>query len=191
MKTGTKVLIAVVAIVAVLLISVVGGYNGLVNKSEAAETRVSEIDNQLQRRSDLIPNLVATVQQYAAHETEIFESVSDARARLAGAGNMAETAEASEELTGALNRLIAISEAYPDLKANQNFIQLQDELAGTENRIANARRDYNNAARDLNTSIRRFPTNILANMFGFDRMDYFETSEENRENPDVGDLFGA
>ncbi|HZK34983.1 MAG TPA: LemA family protein [Bacillota bacterium] len=191
MKTGTKVLIAVVAIVAVLLISVVGGYNGLVNKSEAAETSVSEIDNQLQRRSDLVPNLVATVQQYAAHETEIFESVSDARARLAGAGNTAETAEASEELSGALNRLIAISEAYPDLKANQNFIQLQDELAGTENRIANARRDYNNAARDLNTSIRRFPTNILANMFGFDRMDYFETSEENRENPDVGDLFGA
>lgn len=190
MKSSTKVLIGVAAVVLLFAIIFMGGYNGLVNRSEAVEQYNSEIDNQLQRRNDLIPNLVATVKEYASHETEIFTNVSEARAKLAGANTLAESAEADAELNTALSRLIAIAEAYPDLKANQNFINLQDELAGTENRIANARRDYNNAAKEYNTRIRRFPTNILANLFGFESVDYFQASEGSKENPNVGDMFG-
>lgn len=190
MKSGTKVLIGIVAVILLLAIIVIGGYNGLISRSETVNRASSEIDNQLQRRSDLIPNLVATVKQYASHETEIFTAVSEARAKLAGAGTLAERAEADAELNTALSRLIAIAEAYPDLKANQNFINLQDELAGTENRIANARRDYNGAASDYNTRIRRFPTNIIAGLFGFESVEYFEASEGSKENPDVGNLFG-
>ena len=150
----------------------------------------SQIDVQLQRRHDLIPNLVATVKEYAAHEEEVFASVAEARSKLAGAASISEMAEADAELSSALSRLLAIAEAYPELKANQNFINLQDELAGTENRIATARRDYNQTARSYNTSIRRFPTNIIAGMFGFESVDYFEASEAGRETPDVGELFG-
>lgn len=190
MKKGTIILIVVIAIIAIIVMSAIGSYNGLVNKSERVQLKFSQIDTQLQRRSDLIPNLVATVKEYAAHETEVFTNIADARAKLAGAGSIEETAEADAELRSALSRLLAIAEAYPDLKANENFINLQDELAGTENRIATARRDYNNAAQDYNSSIRRFPTNILAGIFGFERVEYFEASEESRENPNVGELFG-
>jgi len=133
---------------------------------------------------------VATVKEYAAHEEEVFASVAEARSKLAGAASISEMAEADAELSSALSRLLAIAEAYPELKANQNFINLQDELAGTENRIATARRDYNQTARSYNTSIRRFPTNIIAGMFGFESVDYFEASEAGRETPDVGELFG-
>jgi len=190
MKLSTKILIGVGAVVLLLAIIFIGGYNGLVNKSESVEQYKSEIDNQLQRRNDLIPNLVATVKQYASHETEIFTNVAEARAKLAGAGTLAESAEADAELNTALSRLIAIAESYPDLKANENFKNLQYELAGTENRIANARRDYNNAAKDYNTKIRKFPTNILANLFGFESVDYFQASEGSKETPDVGNMFG-
>ena len=189
MKTGTKVLIGIVAVVVLLALLFVGGYNGLVSKSEEVERYYSEIDNQLQRRSDLIPNLVATVKQYAAHESEVFTAVADARAKLAGAGSPAEQADADAELSSALSRLLAIAEAYPELKANQNFINLQDELAGTENRIANASRYYNDAARDYNTSIRRFPTNIIANLFGFEGGIPQASGGQQRE-PGCGRLFG-
>jgi LemA protein len=189
MKSSTKVLIGIAAVVFLLAVIVISGYNGLVKRSEAVEKYNSEIGNQLQRRSDLIPNLVDTVKQYASHETEIFTNVSEARAKLAGASTLAESAEADAELNTALSRLIAIAEAYPDLKANQNFINLQDELAGTENRIANARRDYNDAAKDYNTRIRRFPTNIIANLFNFESVDYFQAPESSKVNPDVGNLF--
>ena len=189
MKKSAVVLIVIIVIVLILLFSMVGSYNSLVNKSEAVKTAYSQIDNQLQRRNDLIPNLVETVKRYAEHETEVFTNVAEARSKLAGAATISETAEADAQMTGALSRLLALAERYPDLKANTNFIQLQDELAGTENRIATARRDYNEAARVYNTSIRRFPTNIIANIFGFERVDYFEASEEARENPDVGDIF--
>ncbi|NLC44848.1 MAG: LemA family protein [Clostridiales bacterium] len=168
----------------------VSSYNGLVTKSESVDAAWSLIDVQLQRRYDLIPNLVATVKEYAAHEEEIFANVAEARSKLAGAGSVSEVAEADAELNGALSRLLAIAEAYPDLKANENFINLQDELAGTENRIANVRRDYNEAARSFNTTIRRFPTNIFAGMFGFETADYYEAAEGTRDTPDVGDLFG-
>ena len=189
MKSGLKVLLAIGAVILILVISITSSYNNLVARSENVESAWSLIDVQLQRRYDLIPNLVATVKEYAAHEKEVFASVAEARS-IGGAGSVSEIAEADAELRGALSRLLAIAEAYPELKANENFINLQDELAGTENRIATARRDYNEAARSLNTTIRRFPTNIIAGMFGFESADYFEASEASRETPDVGDLFG-
>lgn len=190
MKSGLKVLLIIGAIVLILAIMGISSYNGLVAKSENVDAAWSLIDVQLQRRYDLVPNLVATVKQYAAHEKEVFDNIAEARSKLAGAASVSEAAEADEELRGALSRLLAIAEAYPDLKANENFINLQDELAGTENRIANVRRDYNEAAKSLNTSIRRFPTNIFAGLFGFETADYYEAAEGTRDNPDVGDLFG-
>lgn len=190
MKTGLKILLVIGIIIAILVISFIGTYNGLVSRREEVDAAWSQIDVQLQRRYDLIPNLVATVKEYAAHEEEVFASVAEARSKLAGAASISEMAEADAELSSALSRLLAIAEAYPELKANQNFINLQDELAGTENRIATARRDYNQTARSYNTSIRRFPTNIIAGMFGFESVDYFEASEAGRETPDVGELFG-
>lgn len=190
MNKSTKILIGIGVVVLLLIVHVVGNYNGLVTKSESVETALSQIDNQLQRRNDLIPNLVATVKKYAAHEEKVFTDVAEARAKLAGATTLADQADADAAINSALSRLLAIAENYPDLKANQNFIQLQDELAGTENRIAVARRDYNEMARDYNTQIRRFPTSIYARLFGFDRVAYFEASESARSAPNVGDLFG-
>lgn len=189
MKKSIKVLIAVVIIVIIFLLGIVGSYNGLVSLNEEVKTALSQIDNQLQRRNDLIPNLVATVKQYAAHEEEVFVGVSEARAKLAGATTVAEQAEADAALNSALGRLLAISESYPELKANQNFIQLQDELAGTENRIAVSRKDYNDVAKIYNKKVRSFPTLIYAKILGFNQADYFEASEAARENPNVGDLF--
>ncbi len=191
MNSSMKVLIVIGVLILVLIMGVAGSYNGLVTNSENVETALSQIDNQLQRRNDLIPNLVETVQRYASHEEEIFTNIAEARAMLAGATTVADQADADAAMSGALSRLLAIAENYPDLKANQNFIQLQDELAGTENRIATARRDYNESARAYNTLTRRFPTVIFANYFGFERVDYFEASEGSRETPNVGDLFGG
>ena len=190
LKTSTIVLIVLADVILLLAILSIGSYNGLVDRYEKVEKYKSEIDNQLQRRSDLIPNLVSTVKQYANHESKVFTDIAEARAKLAGANTVAESAEADAQLRTALTNLLAIAEAYPELKANQNFINLQDELAGTENRIANARRDYNNAAKDYNTKVRKFPSNIFANMFGFDTVEYFQASEGSKDNPDVGDLFG-
>lgn len=190
MKNSMKIVIGIVVVVLLLIMSGVGSYNNLVTKSEKVESAFSQIDNQLQRRNDLIPNLVDTVKRYAQQEEDIFTDIADARAKLAGASTVAEQAEGDAAVSGALSRLLAISENYPDLKANQNFINLQDELAGTENRIANARKDYNEVAQDFNTTIRRFPTAIYANILGFDKVEYFQASEDARDNPNVGDLFG-
>ena len=185
MKKGFIALIVIGVIVLILIFSGVGAYNNLVAKSENVETELSQIDNQLQRRNDLIPNLVETVKGYAAHEQEIFTGVAEARSKLAGSVTISDRADASSELSSALGRLIAIAENYPQLKANENFIQLSDELAGTENRIANARMNYNESARDYNTTIRKFPTVILANIFGFDKYDYFEAAEGAQNVPNV------
>lgn len=185
MKKGMIVIIVLLVIAVIFVFSSIGSYNGLVSRHEGVETALSQIDNQLQRRNDLIPNLVNTVKGYAQHEEEIFTNVAEARSKLAGAGTVSDRAEADNELSGALSRLLAITENYPDLKANENFRQLADELAGTENRIAVARMNYNDEARGYNTAIRRFPTVILANMFGFEKADYFEAAEGADQVPNV------
>jgi LemA protein len=178
-------LIAIVAIGIILIFSGIGTYNKLVAQDEAVQTASSQIDNQLQRRNDLIPNLVETVKGYAAHEEEIFTSIAESRSKLAGAGSMGEKADASQELSGALSRLLVVAENYPELKANENFRQLADELAGTENRIAVARMEYNETARGFNTAIKRFPAVIFSGIFGFERYDYFEASEGAEKPPEV------
>ncbi len=177
-------LVIIVIVVALALMSVVA-YNGLISSSEGVENSWAGVQTQLQRRGDLIPNLVETVKGYAAHETEIFKAVSDARSKLIGAGSVEQTAQANDQLSGALSRLLAISEAYPDLKANTNFIQLQDELAGTENRIQRSREEYNNAVNDYNKKIRYFPGMLYAKMFGFEKKPYFEAEQAKTEVPNV------
>ncbi|RBP62114.1 LemA protein [Alkalibaculum bacchi] len=190
MKGSGKILVIIGILLVALVLGGIGSYNSLVNQRETVNNTLSQIDTQLQRRNDLIPNLVATVQNYAQHEEEVFTAVADARAQLAGATTIEEQAEGDAALSGALSRLLAISENYPELKANTNFLNLQDELAGTENRIANSRRDYNQVAQSYNTKVKRFPTVIFANILGFDSVDYFQADEGATENPDVGELFG-
>jgi LemA protein len=180
-----KALIAVIVIVVLIGGALMGSYNGLVSANENVTGQWSQVENQLQRRNDLIPNLVNTVKGYAAHESKVYTDVANARAKLAGARTVADAAAASGELDGALSRLLAIAENYPQLKANTNFLQLQDELAGTENRIAVARRDYNNAVQSFNARIKSFPTNILAGMFGFSAREYFKADEQARTVPQV------
>lgn len=185
MKKGFGVLIAIVIIVVGLFMYGVSTYNGLVTMNEDVEASLSQIDNQLQRRSDLIPNLVETVKGYANQEKEVFVGVADARAKLAGATTVKDKAAADTELTGALSRLLAISENYPQLKSDANFRQLSDELAGTENRIAVARQDYNEVANKFNKQIKQFPKVIFANMLGFDPAEYFEAAEGSEKAPTV------
>jgi LemA protein len=179
-------------IVAVLafLILLAGGYfmltyNRLVKMDEAINGAWADVENQLLRRNDLIPNLVETVKGYASHEKELFEHIADARARLAGGGTVSDKINAANELGGFLSRLLAIAENYPQLKANENFLRLQDELAGTENRIAVSRRRYNESVREYNRSIRSFPVNMIAGLFNFGAKDYFEVPEEAKAVPEV------
>ncbi|AKG74293.1 LemA family protein [Salinicoccus halodurans] len=160
-------------------------YNQFVNLDEEVNKQESQIETQLQRRGDLIPNLVNTVQGYASHEEEVFTDIADARSRLSGAGNVEEMAEANNEMTSALSRLLAISENYPDLKADKQFTGLRDELAGAENRIAVARQDYNDAVSEYNRNTRTFPGNIIAGLFGFSEKEYFEADDSSREVPGV------
>ncbi len=153
------------------------GYNRIQTLDETANKAKEQISVQLQRRADLIPNLVEVVRGFAAQEAQVFETVSEARAKLAGAaasGDLSQMAAASQQATGALGRLIAISENYPQLKSNENFIRLQDELAGTENRVAVARTDYNTAVNDYNTYIRKFPQVLTAKVIGMKAREYFE-----------------
>ncbi len=180
-----KKLLIVVAVIAVLVMAVFGSYNSLVASNENVTSKWSQVENQLQRRSDLIPNLVNTVKGYAKHESDVFTNVANARAKLAGASTVADKAAANGELSSALSRLLAISENYPELKANTNFAQLQDELAGTENRLAVARKDYNDAAQAFNTKIKSFPTMLYAGAFGFTAKDYFKADEGAKTAPKV------
>ena len=176
----SAIIIAILAVVVIIAISLGGSYNGIVAKAEEVDNKFATIDTQLQRRADLIPNLVNTVKGYAAQEKEIIASVTEARAKLAGATTVGEKANADEELTSALNRLLVV-----ELKSSQNFIQLSDELAGTENRIATARRDYNEAVKEYNLKIKKFPTNLMANMFGYGAKEYFQATEGSKEVPNV------
>jgi LemA protein len=162
-----------------------GSYNRMVTEREGVDKAWAQVENVLQRRGDLIPNLVETVKGYAAHEKEVFESVAEARSKLAGAATPQEASAANAGMTSALGRLLAIAENYPQLKANENFIKLQDELAGSENRIATERMRYNEAVRGYNTLIKRFPNNFIAGMFSFGERDYFEASAESKEVPKV------
>lgn len=174
-----------VGIIVILAMILSSGYNNLVKLSEGVNSRWSQVENQLQRRADLIPNLVQTVKGYAAHEEGIFTQVAEARAKLAGAATVGEAAQADQALNSALGRLLAIAENYPLLKADANFRALQDELAGTENRIATARMDYNNAVQAYNTKIKVIPTSIYAGILGFGPKDYFEAAESARDVPNV------
>lgn len=185
MGKGLKVALVIVAVVVLLALPIFSGYNGLVASDEAVSATWSQVENQLQRRLDLIPNLVNTVKGYAAHEEKIFTEVTRARENLMGAGSLADKAEADQELTGALSRLLAIAENYPELKADANFRQLSDELAGTENRIAVSRMDYNNSVQLFNTKIRRFPTAIIAKLFNFAAKDYFQAEAGAQGAPSV------
>jgi LemA protein len=160
-------------------------YNTFTGQEEALKTALSEIQNQLQRRNDLIPNLVATVQGYAAQERDIFTAVADSRARMMSAKTPQDQIEAANVQTAALARLIAIAESYPQLKSDANFMRLQDELAGTENRLAVARQRYNEAARQYNTLRRSFPSNVTAKVFGFKEYPYFEAPSEAQKLPKV------
>lgn len=177
-------IIAIVLVVLVVLWGV-GSYNGLVSLEQKTKESYSQIQNQLQRRADLIPNLVETVKGYAKQEKEVIQSVTDARAKLAGARTPQEQAAADSELSSALSRLLVVVENYPNLKSDANFRQLMDELAGTENRIAVARRDYNAAVKEYNVKIKRFPTVIMARLFGFNEKQYFEANPDAQNPPKV------
>lgn len=185
MKRSTMSLIIIGALVLILLFTGIGSYNRLVSSETDVDNKFATIDVQLQRRADLIPNLVQTVKGYAAHEKEVLTAISDARARLAGAGTPEQKAAADAELTSALSRLLVVVENYPNLKADAQFTRLMDELSGTENRIAVARKDYNDAVSVYNTKVRRFPAAIFAGMFGFDKKTYFQAKAGAENAPDV------
>mgnify|MGYP002528377046 FL=1 len=185
MKKSTIVIIVVVVILVAIIPGLVSNYNGVVSLSEEVDNKFATIDTMLQRRADLIPNLVNTVKGYTNQEQAVIDSVTDARAKLAGANSVGEKANADQELSTALSNLLVVVENYPDLKSSQNFINLSDELAGTENRIATARKDYNDAVKEYNTKIKRFPTNIVSGMFGYGEKEYFQASEGSEEVPTV------
>lgn len=178
-------LLVVLGLIGLFFVIMIGQYNSLVKLDESVKASWAQVENQLQRRYDLIPNLVETVKGYAAHEREVLLQVTEARAKVGQAKTTEEKIEANNRLSSALSRLLVVVERYPDLKASQNFIRLQDELAGTENRIAVERRRYNEAVRAYNAKIRSFPTNILASWFGFERAKFFEAPEEAKEAPKV------
>ncbi len=162
-----------------------GKYNNFVTLDESVKSSWAQVENQLQRRYDLIPNLVETVKGYARQERDVLVEVTNARARVGGAGTVPEKIQANNELSGALSRLLVVVEQYPDLKSSQNFLRLQDELAGTENRIAVERRRYNEEVRQYNVAIRRFPNNLLAAAFGFQPASFFEAPATAKAAPSV------
>ena len=175
-----SVLWVVVALVVLVLLSLVWIYNRLVTLRTRVDNGWSQIDVQLRRRADLIPNLVETVKGYAAHERELFERISEARARSIGASGVGEQADAENQVTSGLRQLLAVVENYPDLKANQNFLALQEELVATESKIAYARQFYNDQVTKLNTLIQSFPSSIVAGAFGFTTRPFFEIDEPTR-----------
>ena len=179
-------LICLIGVAVVVLLWAVAVYNRLIRKRNRVKESWAQIDVQLKRRYDLIPNLVETVKGYASHEKQTFENVTKARAAAINAGNVKDQAQAENMLTGALKSLFAVSENYPELKANENFLGLQEELSSTENKIGFARQHYNEVTRNFNTSIQQAPANVIAGMFGFTESDYFELEEPAaREAPKV------
>ena len=185
MKKKGIIIAIIVGLVVLFGIALISANNNLVTMEAEVDAALANIDTNLQRRADLIPNLVNTVKGYAAHEQEAIDKVTEARQNLTKASSIEEKAEADSALTDALNNLLVIVENYPDLKASANFTQLTDELAGTENRIATARRDYNNAVKEYNTAIRKFPNSLVASLFGFAQKEYFQASSDAQNVPNV------
>jgi LemA protein len=189
MSKTVKVLLIVAAVIFVIvvvpLLYTISARNSLVTMDESVKAAWAQVENQLQRRYDLIPNLVETVKGYAAHEEGVFVKVTEARSKVAGAATIGNKIAANNELSSALSRLLVVVEQYPQLKANENFIRLQDELAGTENRIAVERRRYNETVNVFNVKIRSFPTNLIAAMFNFEKAAYFDVPAEKQEAPKV------
>ena len=186
MKKGLIIIIAIIAVVAIVAIALGGSYNGFVDKEEAVKTAQSTISVQLQRRADLIPNFVETVKGYSDYEQETLTAVIEARTAVKSASGAEEQAAASAKLDSAIDVWVnAVTEAYPELKADQQYVALQDELAGTENRIAVARKDYNDAASTYNKAVRKFPGSIFAGIFGFQQVEYFEADASANNVPQV------
>ena len=185
MTSGKKFFIIAGAIVLVLVLFLYSNYNIFVNLDETVKASWAQVENQLQRRYDLIPNLVETVKGYAKQEKDVLVEVTNARAKVGGAANVPDKISANNELSGALSRLLVVVERYPDLKSNQNFMRLQDELAGTENRIAVERKRYNDVVRTYNIAIRSFPGNLFAGMFGFHSVAFFEAPAQAKAAPQV------
>ncbi len=179
------ILIIVIAIIALVLILFIGSYNFLVRSRNRVQNGWHQIDVQLKRRLDLIPNLVETVKGYAAHERALFEKIAEARALAIGARGPRESAQANNQLTETLKTLFAVAENYPDLKANQNFLQLQEELAHTENKISFARQFYNDVVLEYNNRVQMFPSNIVAAIFNFKPAEFYRVPEAEREVPKV------
>ena len=189
MTSGKKILLITVIVILILVglfySFFKGTYNQFVALDEGVKSAWAQVENQLQRRYDLIPNLVETVKGYAKQEKEVLTEVTNARARVGGASTVPDKIQANNELSSALSRLLVVVENYPDLKSNVNFLRLQDELAGTENRIAVERKRYNEAVQTYNVTIRSFPSNMLAGMFGFEKAAFFEAPAAAKTAPQV------
>lgn len=183
---GILIVLGVLALVVIILAGVgISSYNGLVALDTQVDNTWAQVENQLQRRNDLVPNLVSTVKGIADQEKEVFSQIADARARMAGARTPQETMGASRMMDGALGRLFVVVENYPQLRSSENFMRLQDELAGTENRISVERRRYNESVRDINVRVKKFPTVLFAQLIGFEKRDFFEAAEGAEQVPEV------
>ena len=185
MSTSSVVIIMIVGILIFLVFYVIGVYNKLVNARNKVDNQFSQIDIQLKRRADLIPNLVETVKGYAKHEEETLVQVIEARNKALDASSVNEKIEATNELTGALNKLFALTESYPELKANENFMSLQNDLKDSEDKITYARQFYNDSAMNFNNLVEMFPSNVVANIFKFKKFDFFKIDEKEKEVPKV------
>lgn len=185
MKKVLGPLVIIIVIIAIFAAILIPSYNGFVNGEEDVNSAYAQVENQLQRRLDLIPNLVNTVKGFASHEKEVLSNIADARSNLAGANTPEEQAAANDQLSGALSRLLVVVENYPELKADANFKQLMDELAGTENRLSVARQDYNAVVAGYNKKVKRMPGSIVASIFGFDEKEYFKADAAAQDAPVV------
>lgn len=185
MKKSFGPIAVIVIIFVVIALLFIPKYNSLVSAEENIDSKWAQVENQLQRRFDLIPNLVESVKGYANHEQEVITSITEARAQMGSANSPQEQASANDALTGALSRLLVVVENYPNLKADANFRQLMDELAGTENRLAVAREDYNNEVQQFNKHVKRFPGNLVAGMFGFEQKEYFKAAAGADKAPSI------
>ena len=185
MKKGTIILGVVIVIIAIIIFGSISTYNGLVQLEEKTDSSWAQVENQLKRRADLIPNLVNTVKGFAAQEKDVLLSVTKARSGIEDAKTPQEYAQADQQLTNAIKQLNVVVERYPELKSNENFLNLQTQLEGTENRISVARKDYNDSVQILNARIRNFPTNIVASIFNIEKKQYFQINEADKEVPDV------